>query len=163
MQTLYEQVTEEIKRCLYVEAEHYGIERKPMPTVLYYLRGRTAGQAFSYQNKVRLNKDLLLKYKKDFIKRTVTHEMGHIIATRHYGRCGHNGFWKKVMRILGGPTSRCHSYETTPARVHKKIKTICKGCGATVHVGTKVANKIKKGATYLHRCARGMKGEIKIA
>lgn len=160
---LYEQVNKEIKRCLKVESEHYGIELKSMPTVLYNLRGHTAGKAHIYENKLRLNRDLLFKYKKDFIKRTVTHEMGHLIATRQHGKSGHGPFWKRVMRILGGPTSRCHSYETTPARVHKKIKTICKACGTTIPVGVKIANKIRKGSTYLHSCARGLKGRIEIA
>jgi SprT protein len=160
---IYEQVTREIKRCLQTESEHFGIELKSMPTVLYDLKGHTAGKAFIYENKLRLNRGLLLKYKEDFIKRTVTHEMGHLIATRQHGSCGHGPFWKNVMRILGGPTSRCHSYKTTPARVHKKIKMVCQSCGTTVSVGAIIANKIRKGSTYLHRCARGLKGTIKIA
>ena len=160
---IYKQVTREIMRCLRAESEHFGIELKPMPTVLYDLKGHTAGKAFIYENKLRLNRGLLLEYKKDFIDRTVTHEMGHLIATRQHGSCGHGPFWKNVMRILGGPTSRCHSYKTTPARVHKTINTICEVCGTTVSVGVIIANKIRKGSKYLHKCSRGLKGAIKIA
>tara|TARA_Y100000310_G_scaffold319217_1_gene374229 strand:- start:3636 stop:4130 length:495 start_codon:yes stop_codon:yes gene_type:complete len=155
--SLYEQVNEKVKETLARAEEKLGVTL-PVPTILYNLKGHTAGQAFFGVNKIRLNRHLLEKYREDFINRTVVHELGHLIAYRLHGRNGrgHGPVWKRVMRAIGGPTTRCHQYETKAARVHKKFVLCCGDCRETYVVGSKIINKVRKGSEYTHRnCSNG--------
>jgi SprT protein len=159
--SLYEQVRKKVKNALAIAKNKLGVEL-PMPTIIYDLKGHVAGYAFYSKNKIRLNKHLLEKYKEDFINRTVLHELGHLISYKKHGYSGrgHKANWKAVMIAIGGPTSRCHSYETKAARVHKKYVLSCGDCRETYVVGSRVINKIRKGSTYTHRNCPDGSGEL---
>jgi len=149
LRTLFEKVDNAIQDCLDIEVEKYD-HRASFPQVKYDLKGHTAGQAFLHHNKIRLNLHLLEKYQDKYIQRTVVHEMGHLIASRVFKARGHGHVWKRVMRALGGPTSRCHSYETKAARKTTKHECHCDRCGYSYQLGTVRVNRIKRGSKYTH-------------
>ena len=156
MSDTYTKLNKQIKETLALAEEKYDV-KFPTPTVLFDLRGHTAGQAFFNKNKIRLNRYLLEKYGDDFISRTVVHELGHLISYKLYGinGRGHGAAWKRVMRAIGGPTSRCHSYETKAARKTTKHSCHCDRCGHSYELGAIRVNRIKKGAKYTHPACGG--------
>jgi len=156
MNDTYTEVTKKIKETLALAKEKFNVDF-PMPVIIYNLKGHTAGQAFFNKNKIRLNRYLLEKYGQEFIDRTVVHEVGHLISYRLYGvnGRGHGAAWKRVMRAIGGPTSRCHSYETKAARVTNKYACHCDRCGHSYELGAVRVNRIKKGSKYTHPACGG--------
>lgn len=94
------------------------------PTVDYNLRGNTAGTAKYGYHHISLNSDLLNENKDLFIKQTVGHELAHLIAYHVYPLVStpHGKEWKRVMRAIGLPAIRCHTYNTDKAAVKHKVK-----------------------------------------
>ena len=128
-------VTATLRDCVAKANACYSNDRYPkhtfkMPTVLYKKRGATAGTACDQTYTIDLNSVLLMENIEDFLSRTVIHEFGHLVdgivnpTTRSRGwrrkRSLHGPTWKRIMRMLGGPTSRCHSYDTTNSAVKKR-------------------------------------------
>jgi SprT protein len=161
---LREKTAEKIEECLEIATDMYP-NRGPggmspnswaFPEVRYDVRGKTAGYANSTRNRIRLNAELLIRYKDVFINRTVVHEVAHIIAYWVFGPKirPHGNEWKRVMRLLGiaNPT-RCHSYEVTPARKTRTVKAAC-DC-RTIDLGIIRARRIKKGCRYSCRKCSG--------
>lgn len=129
-----------LEKCIVTANAHYGRTFK-YPTVLYTKRGRVAGTAQDSTYTVNFNAVLLMENVEDFLKRTVIHEMAHLIdgivspEAKAGGRWGrkrdiHGPRWKGIMKLLGGPTSRCHSYDTT----NSKIKRTGTRTSTKVHV-----------------------------
>lgn len=159
LETLKTKVEETIQDCLDTERNKYGAMGN-FPRIQYNLSGRTAGQAFLQENKIRLNQYLLEKYGQKFIERTVVHEMGHLIAYRVFNERGHGRVWRHVMNVLGGPTERCHTYETKPARIAKKSLCHCDKCGKEFNLTNYRVNKIRRNSNaYTHT---GCGGKIMI-
>jgi len=110
----------------------------PQPKVLFNIRGRVAGQykfgRFGSKNIIRYNPVLLSENEETFIKRTVPHEVAHLVVRHQHGRKAkpHGWEWKKVMRDFGCDPTRCHSYDTansspvTRSRLKYTYKCSCK-------------------------------------
>ena len=126
-------VTATLRECIAKANACYSNDRYPkhtfkMPTVKYTKRGQTAGTACDQTYTIDLNSVLLMENVDTFMARTVIHEFGHLVdgivnpSTRSgWGkRSLHGPTWKRIMRMLGGPTSRCHSYDTTNSKVKKR-------------------------------------------
>lgn len=123
-------VTATLRECVAKANACYPKHTFKMPTVEYKKRGATAGTACDRTYTIDLNSVLLMENIEDFLSRTVIHEFGHLVdgivnpATRSRGwsrkRSLHGPTWKRIMRMLGGPTSRCHSYDTTNSAVKKR-------------------------------------------
>lgn len=98
---------------VYQDAEAKYQKTFPRPKIGFGIRGRVAGRAFYYQNKIELNFALLLQEKENFISRTPGHEAAHLIAFQLYGGGikPHGIEWKSVMRVIGQDPSRCHNFE----------------------------------------------------
>ena len=62
---------------LMVVAQRHWKRSFPMPLVSYDLRGRCAGQALLGQNRIRINRTLLLENLEAFLFQTVGHEVAH--------------------------------------------------------------------------------------
>ena len=150
---LKKMVEEEIIRCLEV---YRGDIDYNLPTIeLSYLKkGRTAGYAtvilgdggYVEMPRIDLNSSLLVKYGKKFVERTVTHEIGHIIDAAMTGSMGHDCHWKKIMRKLGGSTSRCHHYDVSDAGVRKFKKNWVYVCDCAEHRVTSIKHgKMERG------------------
>ena len=148
-------ITAKLEECIEKAEAAYG-KRYEMPTVLYNLRGKVGGRALCHSYTLKLNAVLLMENVDDYINRTVVHEMAHLIdydrnpenfeSTVRMTRSGrwkrtkrdlHGATWKGIMRTLGGPTSRCHSYDTTRSTVRRKARHewACTDCGATMTLG----------------------------
>lgn len=120
---LKKQASEQTKFWIDLANDMYGIN-VDYPCISFKLKGRTAGTARSIGKlaEVRYNPVLLQENKNDFLKRTVPHEVAHIVVAEKYRyRAKPHGWeWKKVMRDFGLEPSRCHSYDTTNARVRTR-------------------------------------------
>ena len=112
------------------QAEHqarafYGLDL-PEATIELTLRGRCAGQARierGGRTLLRFNRQLLVENRDDFLTTTVPHEVAHLVVNWPYRKRRqrprpHGQEWQTVMRdCFGLAPERCHSYQTTPARI----------------------------------------------
>jgi SprT protein len=151
-------------------SEYFG-RSFSFPSISYDLRGTTAGTATYQKNHIRLNAQLLMENKEDFIPETVIHELAHLItwevykddpSFRSYKRIAHHGsHWKSIMRLLGVEESRCHSYDVSKsiARKSKQYVWQCNACQSLMSVGKAKHNKML-GDSYHHKCGGGQRGDI---
>jgi SprT protein len=99
---------------LKVAEAHYGRSFRE-PIIYTDLRGRVAGQAFYYQNKIRLNGGLMDKYPERMMEQTLPHEIAHLVVHEVYGRANvkpHGSEWKNCMRVLGCDPKTRHNMNT---------------------------------------------------
>ena len=106
---------------------HVLDRRDPLPRLRFDLRGRCAGQAFAQQWMIRLNGELLRRYREDFVRDTVPHELAHLVAYARHGAAirPHGPQWRELMRLLGRPPEVCHQYEVRPARQIRRYDYRC--------------------------------------
>lgn len=138
----------------------------PESTIDFSLRGRCAGQAkitHKGEASLRINLQLLAENLEDFLKQTIPHEVAHLAVNwqarkQRIRPRPHGPEWQAVMRdCFGLEPIRCHSYQTTAARVvprnflyrcncrehrltsimHKRISScyqaLCKKCKTTLN------------------------------
>lgn len=121
------------------------------PDVEFDLTGRVAGKAYYSSHQIKLNLQLLIQNKENFIIDTPGHEAAHLIARQVYGWHirSHGKEWAKVMSLIKQPAIRCHNFEVktnylyhcncvgkqtylSPCRHHRaisgKARYICKDC-----------------------------------
>lgn len=182
MQTVHTSIKQRVKDKLAagiaIAEKHYGIKIK-FPTILYGLKGKTAGYADYKKWTVQFNDVLLSENADDFIARTVPHELAHLInhlvnpedhetrmvktyaGWKRTKRDVHGEGWQGVMTVLGvDDISRCHQYDTTNSKVQRNVPKYtyaCSCCKTTMEVGAKVHNRIQQGAGYEHKRCRGSK------
>ena len=146
-EALIAEVEESITRALNILEKHFdrSFER---PSVIYDLKGHTAGIAKIQDNTIRLNTELLYSHHDDMIHRTVPHEVAHIVQYVLYPQSkSHGGEWEYIMHILGLPADRTHSYKTTASRKHKRPFIYLCNCGD--HPVTIVLHRrMQKGRVY---------------
>ena len=101
----------------------------PDASIDFSLRGRCAGQArvdCNGRTSLRLNQQLLAENLEDFLSRTIPHEVAHLVVNwqarnRNQRPRPHGPEWQAVMQnCYNLSPKRCHSYQTTPARVVPK-------------------------------------------
>lgn len=135
-----------IEDCLSLAARHY--ERAfDVPDIRYDLRGNVAGKANGRY--IRINPELLAKNWDDMINVTIPHEVAHVVVRQMYGGRvkSHGDEWKHVMALFGLKPDRCHSYQTTPARVVKRKHRYL--CLCRTHMVTAILhNRMMKGYRY---------------
>lgn len=82
---------------------------------------------------IRFHTPCMKRYKTDYFKRTIPHEVAHIIAYVNYPNASSHGrTFKKIMAMFKSPDSRCHNYnlrklmnKTTQKRTTKRFKYVC--------------------------------------
>ena len=145
------QVKATLVTCIAKANARYPNHTFTMPSVIYKKRGKTAGTACDEDYEIDLNSVLLMENVDAFLARTVPHEFGHLVdgivnpGTRsgRGKRSIHGPTWKTIMRMLGGPTSRCHTYDVTNSRIKRKPKPkhvytcACGSPAATMKLGAK--------------------------
>ncbi len=145
------QVKATLVTCIAKANARYPNHTFTMPSVIYKKRGKTAGTACDEDYEIDLNSVLLMENVDAFMARTVVHEFGHLVdgivnpGTRsgRGKRSIHGPTWKTIMRMLGGPTSRCHTYDVTNSRIKRKPKPkhvytcACGSPAATMKLGAK--------------------------
>jgi len=130
------------------------------PSVRFDIKGTHCfGQARYIENAVRFNFTVAKQNYEEFVKRTVPHEVAHIMQHKLSLRSKPHGYdWAKVMRFFGTPPDRCNSNYNmegiAPARKTQKFAYKCNGCAKEYSVGKKVHNKIQNGSNYFCRKCR---------
>lgn len=82
----------------------------PAPTVKINNRLKTtAGRAWYDLHMIDLSRELLEEHPDHFVKDTIPHEVAHLVAGIVYEDFGHGQGWKKVLRLMGWTTTRCHN------------------------------------------------------
>lgn len=138
-------IQEESNVWYQIACDYYKISPKPL-TIDFDLNGRTAGMAYSNTNRIRYNLELAYVNQDDFIKRTVPHEVAHLIAeSRHPYRVGHGLEWKLVMMAFGLPATRCHTYDVMSMEVKTRqyFKYTCP-CSTNHTVGLNLHKKLQR-------------------
>ena len=136
------------------------------PSISFKLKGVCAGKAISSRvtlPRIKYNAVLLEQNGDDFLKRTVPHEVAHIVVYEKdlnifYPPKPHGREWKGVMRAFGLNSSRCHSYDTSNS-VGKSKSKLAKSfeykCGCRTYNLTIIRHRrVLKGATYKCRNCR---------
>lgn len=135
-------------------AERYWKRSFPMPLVSYDLRGRCAGQALQRENRIRINRTLLLENLESFIFQTVGHELAHLICWQVHGQRvrPHGLEWRLVMGVLGLPPSRCHTYDTARSATRKKLATFPYACRCRTRQMTIIRHRRMLKSPGYYRC-----------
>lgn len=163
-QHIQNRVDAKVLECIAIAENHFQ-RSFGFPTIEYSLKGKTAGQAFYRQGKIKLNSVLLLENLDDFINNTVPHEVAHLIdfavnkdnfgntkrvaaqmqqllekhnyrVTRKNGP--HGPSWKAIMKLFGCKPARCHTYDvTSSARKTNSFVYECTCCDQRVTLGPK--------------------------
>jgi SprT protein len=156
---LQQQALRQTRLLLAQAAEHYGIS-SPVVEIRFDLRGKSAGMAShgaAEGMRIRYNRVLLEENGEDFLRRTVPHEVAHLITRLVFGpRCRpHGEEWRRVMRFFGADTSRCHGYDTSRARA-RTLREYPYVCGCRDHSLTSIRhNRARRGQRYLCRACGG--------
>ena len=132
----------------------------PEYTVCFDLGGKTAGTAewrrqgtFGMVDvKLSFNMILCRDNTEEFLRRTVPHEVAHIVAEFLYGsslkKINHGQAWKMVMQSFGLEPERCHQYDVSgvlKAGSYHKAKCDCR----VIMLSTTRKNRILQGkASY---------------
>jgi SprT protein len=145
------EVEARIEECFVIAERHFDRELT-RPQVTYDLKGTTAGWAINGE-RIRLNYDLMHgDHYDDMINQIVPHETAHLIVHQIWPTAKPHGMhWEHVMAILGVPATRCHNYDVTPAKKHKKFHYTC-ACGIDHKIGSTRHRRAQSGIRY--RCTR---------
>lgn len=137
------------------------------PAILdFSLRGRCAGQARIGQDArplLRINLQLLAENLEDFLSVTIPHEIAHLVVVwqarrRRTRPPPHGPEWQAVMRdCFGLEPVRCHTYQTTAARVVPR--PFIYGCTCREHPLTQLMhNRIRRaGSATCRRCRTALR------
>jgi SprT protein len=170
-------VTAKIDECAAKINAHYGVTMPPM-TVAYDINSVTlGGEAHPSKMHIRCNPVYLNEHTDHYIAQTIPHEVAHLgvhftegrsfytVRTRS-GRTKmkrdiHGAAWQAMMRVLGCPADRCHTY-TLPEGVaavgkpKSKYSYRCTKCNATLILGPKKHTQVQAGRAIWHRgCPTG--------
>lgn len=148
-------IEQTVSRCLAILEEKYK-RTFVRPTIVYDVKGTTAGFAHYGKNEIRLNVELLYTHWDDMLNNTVPHEVAHIVAGQQYGFNikPHGGEWQIVMLYLGLEPTRCHNYEVKKARVHKTPYVYLCDCKEH-HVTALLHKRMLAGRTYQCNTCKG--------
>lgn len=175
-QAMKDQVTARINQDIIKINTKYNVDLK-MPSISYDLRGTTAGTANWRTWHIRLNAVLLQENFDDMLNDTVPHELCHLATDliypeahqrgmsvvtasgrrRRAKRSPHGSQWQSIMRAIGVDPTRCHSYDTTNARVKTRTRYDykCSTCDHVMSVGPKHHAKMQRGAYMYHKSCKG--------
>ncbi|MCB1753409.1 MAG: SprT-like domain-containing protein [Gammaproteobacteria bacterium] len=152
---LEEQTTRFTLALMERAGRHFQVILHPVD-IRFDLRGKAAGMVrfiASGETVIRYNRALLEKYRDNFIKQTVPHEVAHIVvAARHpYRTAPHGAEWRLVMAFFGAEPKRCHSYQVDGSEV-RRLPRFSYRCGCREHMLTTIRrNRIARGQRYYCR------------
>jgi len=105
-----EKLDKVISEC-YTKLEKALGHSLPRPTISFNLRGKAAGKAHLTENKIRLNRGLLMFYESEVLNQTLPHEIAHLAAWQHFKHSGHGREWAWCMGVLGKPPNVYHTLD----------------------------------------------------
>ena len=108
-----EKVIRRISEVYAIAERAYG-RSFAFPRITFNVRGKAAGRAYFYQNRIALNLQMLLENGQNFIDDTPGHEAAHLISFNVYGihTKPHGREWQSVMRVIGQAPNCTHSFKT---------------------------------------------------
>lgn len=166
---LRQQVETAVRKAEQRARDFYRLDL-PDAMIDFSLRGRCAGQARvdrHGETRLRINQQLLAENLENFLVETIPHEVAHLVVNwqarnKSQRPRPHGPEWQAVMQSCYNlPPKRCHSYQTTLARVvprpflynchcrehrltsimHSRIsrsyKALCKACKTPIRFVTK--------------------------
>ena len=167
---LKQRINDKLKLVIARVEQKYNIT-VPFPTVVYALRGTTAGTANYATWTVDLNAGLLLQNVDEFIERTVPHEMAHLACHKIYPeshireyigggrfskRSPHGPKWQEIMRVMGvSDITRTHSYDVSTVKQVKatsRINPWACPCGKQFMLSTKMSNQLRTNPSARFHC-----------
>lgn len=153
-QELKNKLIEETNTWYALACDYYGISYKPIE-FRFDVSGSVAGWAMG-GGTIAYNLNLAKTNSEEFLKRTVPHEVAHIVCNRKFPtERGHGKFWKMVMGIFQVEARRCHSYDTSGENTGvKKYSYKCSNCGHIINVGKNVHSKLQKGEKRWHNSCK---------
>jgi len=109
--------------------DRYGVNVE-VNQIRFDLKGSTAGMALLNENVIRINTQIFLENKEEYIEnRTLGHEYAHLVNRAVYNGSGHDLGWKRIMHFFGLNDSRCHDYEVEHlVKRHKRPYVYHCGC-----------------------------------
>jgi SprT protein len=145
-------------RCAERRARDFYALKLPEASIDFSLRGRCAGQAIVERKGatcLRINLQLLRENLDDYLNQTIPHEVSHLVVNwqarkKRLKPRPHGTEWQSVMRdCFGLEAKRCHSYQTTPARVVPR--PFLYACNCREHLLTSIMHN-KIGLSYQALC-----------
>lgn len=139
-------------------ARAFYVIKLPQAELDFSLRGRCAGQACVERRgttSLRINLQLLAENLDDYLHQTIPHEVAHLVVNWQARKARlkpkpHGAEWQAVMRdCFGLEPIRCHSYQTTPARVVPRPFHYT--CSCREHLLTSIMHN-KIGLSYQALC-----------
>jgi SprT protein len=123
------------------------------PEINFNLAGRVGGIAYSKNNVIKLNKQLLEENGEKFINEVLPHEFAHLITRKIHGNKvkSHGNEWKSILNKLGNIAKRTHDFKTTPAKIHEHFEYRM-NCGCKFIVGNKIHSNIHSGNSKQYQC-----------
>ncbi len=151
-------------KALLKQAGHHFGRDAPSVLINFELKGQAAGMVrfpASGKAQIRYNAVLLTENAEDFLKRTVPHEVAHVIArTYHGGKIRpHGAEWQSVMGFFNAEPSRCHSYDISRSST-RKLRRFRYACHCSEHLLTSIRHK-RSLAGQRYRC-RKCKNPLKL-
>lgn len=152
------EIEDKINWCIQtMKDKGFPLEKLPRIHIRANLKGATAGRAkrkrFLGDAYLSFHPGLLAKYKDDYIRETVPHEVAHIIAGHLKPGCGsHRSTWRGVMYTLGLEPIRCHAYDVTEFQTHRPRPFVYK-CACSEHQLTSILHSRIQNGRW-RRCKR---------
>lgn len=112
-------------------AENFYDQKFEFPIIDFEVKGTKAGVAYYRQWRISLNLGICINQPEHFIRRTVAHELAHLISWKVYNTTGHDKCFYYVMQVVFDvpekDSTRCHSYDMTgvQTRRHPRFEYIC--------------------------------------
>lgn len=147
-----QEVEQRVQQLLITARDHFKKDPGQVE-IKFNLTGKAAGMAiFPHRANpiIRFNTQLLIENREAFLKRTVPHEVAHVIARGLFGKRikPHGQEWKQVMGLLGAEASRCHSYDVSRS-VRRKLKRFTYHCQCRSHQLSSIRhNRVLQGQRY---------------
>lgn len=109
-----------------------------LPTMIFDLKGTTAGQANFRRWIIRINQEALDKYPQE-TRAIIRHEACHLYAAKNFGEHirSHGREWKRTMEMANQVPDRCHTLQLTPARTSISFGWECSSCFEVFQVSRK--------------------------
>lgn len=159
---LQKEVERLTRQLLNSAGDHYG-KNPGKVEIKFDLTGKAAGMAlFPHRatSIIRFNALLLIENREDFLKRTVPHEVAHVIARNIFGKKikPHGVEWKQVMKLFGAEASRCHSYDVSRS-TRRTLKRFSYHCECRTHELSSIRhNRVLQGQRYhCVKCSRPLR------
>jgi SprT protein len=151
-------IAEAAIELLFKKAEAYYNREFPRPTIIWDLKGTTAGwaQFFNNPNKpdiLNFNAILFMENRNDFLNETFQHEIAHLISYYVYGSQlgkGHGYGWKQVMwNCFGVTPTRTHTMDVSNVVNRQKRYVYSCQCEEHHHIAGKRHSFAQRGRSYI--------------